>query len=197
MRTSSSFSPARNVMSTTRPLLSSLSLVRTKAPPLPGLTCWNSTIDPQLVVVADAHAVLEVVRGDCHASRAFRLVARAVADVSIERPSATWREQRATPPSSTTTRSSILTPPKPGTYTPGSMVMTEPVRTRIAGSRGRPPGSSWTSSPTPCPSPCAKSSPKPVRREHVARDRVDLARRACPARTRRRAPASFASSTAS
>src|SRR5665648_709501 len=31
-------------MSTTRPLLSSLSLVRTNAPPLPGFTCWNSTM---------------------------------------------------------------------------------------------------------------------------------------------------------
>src|SRR5665647_777344 len=44
MRTSSSFSPARNVMSTTRPLLSSLSFVLTNAPPLPGFTCWKSTM---------------------------------------------------------------------------------------------------------------------------------------------------------
>src|SRR5919109_5144191 len=38
------FSPARNVRSTTAPLARFLSLVRTNAPPLPGLTCWNSTI---------------------------------------------------------------------------------------------------------------------------------------------------------
>src|SRR3954471_20769190 len=38
------FSPARNVLSTTPPLSSALSLVRTKAPPLPGFTCWNSTM---------------------------------------------------------------------------------------------------------------------------------------------------------
>src|SRR6266540_7184964 len=44
VRTRANFSPARNVLSTTAPLPSALSLVRTKAPPLPGLTCWNSTI---------------------------------------------------------------------------------------------------------------------------------------------------------
>src|SRR5262247_1658232 len=42
--TSSTFSPARNVLSMTRPSRMCLSLVRTKAPPLPGLTCWKSTI---------------------------------------------------------------------------------------------------------------------------------------------------------
>src|SRR6202046_2792692 len=39
----SSFSSARYVRSITAPLRRFLSLVRTKAPPLPGLTCWNST----------------------------------------------------------------------------------------------------------------------------------------------------------
>src|SRR5215510_9361423 len=42
--TSSTFSPARKVLSMTRPCRMCLSLVRTKAPPLPGLTCWKSTI---------------------------------------------------------------------------------------------------------------------------------------------------------
>src|SRR5215470_8977490 len=42
--TSSTFSPARNVLSMTRPCRMCLSLVRTKAPPLPGLTCWKSTM---------------------------------------------------------------------------------------------------------------------------------------------------------
>src|SRR3954471_18559697 len=37
-------SPARNVLSTTLPVSTALSLVRTNAPPLPGLTCWNSTM---------------------------------------------------------------------------------------------------------------------------------------------------------
>src|SRR4051812_36871011 len=37
-------SPARNVLSTTLPVATALSLVRTNAPPLPGLTCWNSTM---------------------------------------------------------------------------------------------------------------------------------------------------------
>ena len=37
-------SPARKVLSTTLPPSICLSFVRTNAPPLPGLTCWNSTI---------------------------------------------------------------------------------------------------------------------------------------------------------
>src|SRR5213078_4443000 len=41
---SSTFSPERNVLSITFPSLMCLSLVRTNAPPFPGLTCWNSTI---------------------------------------------------------------------------------------------------------------------------------------------------------
>src|SRR5215204_853242 len=36
-------SSARKVLSSVRPVRTFLSLVRTKAPPLPGLTCWNST----------------------------------------------------------------------------------------------------------------------------------------------------------
>src|SRR3954454_13191097 len=39
----STFVPALNVLSTTLPDRTFFSLVRTKAPPLPGLTCWNST----------------------------------------------------------------------------------------------------------------------------------------------------------
>src|SRR6186997_490651 len=44
VRTRANFSPARNVFSTTAPLASAFSFVRTNAPPLPGLTCWNSTM---------------------------------------------------------------------------------------------------------------------------------------------------------
>src|SRR3954463_11532416 len=40
----SNFSPARKVLSTTEPEPSDFSFVRTNAPPLPGLTCWNSTM---------------------------------------------------------------------------------------------------------------------------------------------------------
>src|SRR3974390_1057656 len=43
MMACSSFSSARYVRSITAPLRTFLSLVRTKAPPFPGLTCWNST----------------------------------------------------------------------------------------------------------------------------------------------------------
>ena len=39
----STFSPARNVRSSTAPVRAFFRVVRTNAPPLPGLTCWNST----------------------------------------------------------------------------------------------------------------------------------------------------------
>src|ERR1700733_11088387 len=42
--TERNFSPALNVRSITLPSEARRSLVRTKAPPLPGLTCWNSRI---------------------------------------------------------------------------------------------------------------------------------------------------------
>src|SRR5215210_6495211 len=42
--TRGNFSPARNVRSTTAPEPRLLSLVRTNAPPLPGFTCWKSTM---------------------------------------------------------------------------------------------------------------------------------------------------------
>src|SRR5690348_6968757 len=38
------FSPARKVRSITAPDSKAFSRVRTNAPPLPGFTCWNSTI---------------------------------------------------------------------------------------------------------------------------------------------------------
>src|SRR5947199_8806958 len=44
VRTARNFSPARNVRSITFPSLARRSFVRTNAPPLPGLTCWNSRI---------------------------------------------------------------------------------------------------------------------------------------------------------
>src|SRR4051794_22527717 len=43
VRTARNFSPARNVRSMTLPSEARRSFVRTNAPPLPGLTCWNST----------------------------------------------------------------------------------------------------------------------------------------------------------
>src|SRR6266516_1888341 len=44
VRTRENFSPARNVRSTTAPESSAFSFVRTNAPPLPGFTCWKSTM---------------------------------------------------------------------------------------------------------------------------------------------------------
>src|SRR5829696_3024963 len=43
VRTGRNFSPALKVLSMTLPSVVRLSFVRTKAPPLPGFTCWNST----------------------------------------------------------------------------------------------------------------------------------------------------------
>src|ERR687894_171663 len=44
VRTGRNFSPARKVRSITAPSAARRSFVRTNAPPLPGLTCWNSRI---------------------------------------------------------------------------------------------------------------------------------------------------------
>ena len=44
VRTARNFSPARKVLSITLPSAARRNFVRTKAPPLPGLTCWNSRI---------------------------------------------------------------------------------------------------------------------------------------------------------
>src|SRR6476620_5144162 len=41
----STLTPALKVLSTTFPVSTFFSVVRTKAGPLPGLTCWNSTTD--------------------------------------------------------------------------------------------------------------------------------------------------------
>ena len=40
----SNFSPARKVLSSTAPVAMLRTLVRTNAPPLPGFTCWKSTM---------------------------------------------------------------------------------------------------------------------------------------------------------
>src|SRR3954464_2252513 len=44
VRTARNFSPARKVRSMTAPSAARRSFERTNAPPLPGLTCWNSRI---------------------------------------------------------------------------------------------------------------------------------------------------------
>ena len=43
VRTGRNFSPALKVLSITAPSSTRFSFERTKAPPLPGFTCWNST----------------------------------------------------------------------------------------------------------------------------------------------------------
>src|SRR5471032_3099488 len=58
--------PALNVFSTTLPDRTALSLVRTKAGPLPGLTCWNSTTDqswlPMLRTMPFLRSLVEATR---------------------------------------------------------------------------------------------------------------------------------------
>src|SRR3954452_14377378 len=79
------FSPARNVRSTTAPESMFFTRVRTKAPPLPGLTCWKSmmrqtapsswmcmpfrnwlvvTVSATAASLVDGHQVFREARGD-------------------------------------------------------------------------------------------------------------------------------------
>ena len=64
VRTARNFSPARKVWSITLPSEARRSFVRTNAPPLPGLTCWNSRILKIVPVDLDVVAVLELVGAD-------------------------------------------------------------------------------------------------------------------------------------
>ena len=59
----STFRPALNVWSTTLPDSTFFSLVRTNAPPLPGLTCWNSMTFHSWPSMLEHRAVLDVVGG--------------------------------------------------------------------------------------------------------------------------------------
>src|SRR4051812_34346407 len=57
-------SPARKVFSTVEPDFKFFSLVRTKAAPLPGFTCWNSITDMGLwstmIVLPGRRSLLEI-----------------------------------------------------------------------------------------------------------------------------------------
>src|SRR5215211_1714237 len=89
----STFVPALNVLSTTLPESTFFSVVRTKAPPLPGLTCWKS-----VTVQVEDDAVLEVVGGSHQRTSSSLLV----------------RVNKSGASSVTTRVSSIRTPPCPG-----------------------------------------------------------------------------------
>src|SRR5207302_2938912 len=65
------------------------------------------------------------------------------------------------PPSSTTTVSSIRTPPCPGRYTPGSTVTTWP-EASVSVDADDTRGASWISRPTPWPVPCTNESAHPA-----------------------------------
>ena len=116
VRTERNFSPARNVRSMTAPSLARRSFVRTNAPPLPGLTCWNSMI---LKTVPSTSMwfpflnwfVLSMSAGQCRRPRAARR-ARTAQSVTISR----FETEVSTsqPSSVTATRSSIRTPKRPG-----------------------------------------------------------------------------------
>src|SRR4029078_4206423 len=62
--------PALKVLSTTLPESTFFSVVRTKAPPLPGLTCWNSTTahssPSRLRTMPFLRSFVVAMRGRCH-----------------------------------------------------------------------------------------------------------------------------------
>src|SRR6266511_1289563 len=115
-------SSARNVLSRTRPVLTFFSLVRTKAPPLPGLTCWNSTTfmrSPSMFSVMPFFRSLVVgivpPSGAGGACRAVTICSRSRGAVGHSSRSSLVVVVRTSLPSGrTTARSSIRTPPKPG-----------------------------------------------------------------------------------
>ena len=129
---SPTFTPALNVRSTTEPVLTLRSFVRTNAPPLPGFTCWNSTTWNS---VPSSSSVIPF----------FRSLVE-----TLTAPPAPWSERGISrrPSAVTSTMSSIRTPPRPGMYTPGSIVTTIPSTSSSPPSHRRN-GASWISSPTP------------------------------------------------
>src|SRR5215468_4815530 len=77
MTASGTFSSARNVRSSTAPPETFLSLVRTNAPPLPGLTCWNSTTvtrpsDGRLRAMPFFRSLVEMLKGQPLDQQALR-----------------------------------------------------------------------------------------------------------------------------
>src|SRR5918994_1810134 len=99
----------------------------------------------QRAVEVERHPVLQVVGRDAHRTTISLVeggIARQPSDV-------------------TSTMSSIRTPPRPGTYTPGSIVTTAHSASSPSASHRRR-GSSWISRPTPWPRPWGKLSPKPA-----------------------------------
>src|SRR5258705_7435249 len=83
------------------------------------------------------------------------------------------------------TSSSIRTPPRPATYTPGSIVTTAPSGSRSAAVRASR-GASCTSRPTPCPVECPNAAPNP-RASIGSRANASASRPVMPARTPSRA----------
>src|ERR1700722_1573166 len=92
----------------------------------------------------ERHAIAEIIGGDSHQTAT----------------SFGNRVSGRLPFAVTTRVSSMLTPPVPGRYTPGSTVTTVPAA-RIAVDPGPTDGPSWMSSPTPWPVPCSNRSAQP------------------------------------
>ncbi len=106
--------PALNVLSTTLPDSTFLSLVRTNAPPLPGLTCWNSTTDqswPSRLSTKPFFRSFVVATG-----RSMSLLVRRVGAGVFYRTSRSLGVvvSSSGSPSLTTRVSSMRTPPRPG-----------------------------------------------------------------------------------
>ena len=106
VKTRGNFSPARNVLSTTEPELTLFTFVRTKAPPLPGFTCWKSTIRQTEPSSSMCIPVLNsLVLTTSATARAGYLTVVSCLSAWVS---------RSLPPSVTSTMSSIRTPPTSG-----------------------------------------------------------------------------------
>src|SRR5262249_13790552 len=108
---------------------------------LAGLDVLEVHNGPQLAVEVEHQPVLQVVGGGHDVLCSYRATRSLPVRVSSSGPSAR-----------TTSVSSMRTPPRPGRYTPGSTV-TGVSSASVPAPNDDNVGASWTSSPTPCPSP--------------------------------------------
>ncbi len=100
------FTPALNVFSMTAPVFTLRSFVRTNAPPLPGFTCWNSITWNS---VPSSSRVIPFFRSFVETLTRASLLSYSSISSRIDVP------MTRQPSSTTSTMSSILAPPRPGT----------------------------------------------------------------------------------
>src|SRR6266498_2803997 len=161
--------PALNVRSTTAPVLTFRSFVRTNAPPLPGFTCWNSItwnrVPSSSSVIPFFRSLVETLTSLLGWWAGMRSARPSLGPGGTSHHagmrSLPDRGSGRRPSTVTSTMSSIRTPPTPGRYTPGSTVTTAPAGSASSLPRRRR-GPSWISRPTPWPRPWVKCSPRPA-----------------------------------